>query len=654
MAAPTTNITWGDIAGGYGRIGIYHTLSSTNTETTLTVEVWFWSKYSVSDNLGNALYLDNLASSGSATTDRGGTNIQTKVATGSGWSTSNQVKLTSKSYTWTHTRGTSASTRYIYAKLTGVDRVGATMYASKTVSIPALANYTISYSANGGSGAPSSQTKYYGKNLTLSSTTPTRTGHTFKGWATSASGSVAYLAGANYTANSGATLYAVWEANKYPVNYNANGGTGAPASQEKTYGQTLTLSNIIPTRENYTFKGWGTSASATTATYQAKAAYTADATVTLYAVWELAYAKPRIKNFRAFRCDAETTAIDDNGTALGVSFEWATDQSVREATLSWTPANGGGRTATTLSVDSFPDKSGVYETQSADTGFNLETTYQVALTIRDGDGDCYNVAFATLPGANFVVDFKAGGDGVAFGKPAELSGVLDVDFKAHFRNGFVPVVLPPEKDLNDVMDPNTYIGANLTNYKYHCGGEKLPFTTGTFSLEVVGMGEDGQIKQRITYCHKTTSRAWERLYHSTNDVKSWGDWVCVSDFDGQLLWSGGYYMQASHDIALSEPVSKQRSGIVLVFSEYFEGVVRDYGFATFYIPKHTISKHGDGTGNTYNFVMSGGLFGYIACKNLYITDTHIKGHEFNTQAGTGESGIKYDNKKFVLRYVIGI
>ena len=40
--------------------------------------------------------------------------------------------------------------------------------------------YTISFNANGGSGAPGSQTKKYFSNLTLSSTKPTRTGYTFQ------------------------------------------------------------------------------------------------------------------------------------------------------------------------------------------------------------------------------------------------------------------------------------------------------------------------------------------------------------------------------------------------------------------------------------------------------------------------------------------
>ena len=83
-----------------------------------------------------------------------------------------------------------------------------TTYSFK-VPYPAAATYTVSYDANGGSGAPSSQTKYQGYPLTLSSTTPTRAGYRFDGWNTNASGTgTSYSAGGAYTADSGVTLYA--------------------------------------------------------------------------------------------------------------------------------------------------------------------------------------------------------------------------------------------------------------------------------------------------------------------------------------------------------------------------------------------------------------------------------------------------------------
>ena len=291
MAAPS-GIVWGSVVGSYGRIGIYVSLSNTNTQTTRHTEIWFWSKYSVDDDINTLYYNDNASS---ATTSVGSVSINTTVDTGSGWSTSNQVKL--KEYDTIFTRGTSSSKRYVAAKLATIERVGGTMSVSTSYTIPALTKYTISYNANGGSGAPSAQSKYYGKSLTLSSTKPTRTGYTFKGWATSSSGSVAYAAGASYTANASATLYAVWQANTYTIKYNANGGTGAPSSQTKTHGATLTLSSTKPTRASviddgvtttYTFKGWATSSSATTVAYTAGSKYTANASITLYAVWSTA------------------------------------------------------------------------------------------------------------------------------------------------------------------------------------------------------------------------------------------------------------------------------------------------------------------------------------------------------------------------------
>lgn len=148
--------------------------------------------------------------------------------------------------------------------------------------------YTVSYNANGGSGAPGNQTKTYGKTLTLSSTKPTRTGYTFQGWGTTASDtSVNYAAGASYTANAAITLYAIWKAKTYTVSYDANGGSGAPGNQTKTYGVALTLSSTKPTRTNYDFVKWNTKADGSGTSYNSGASYTSNAAVTLYAVWKL-------------------------------------------------------------------------------------------------------------------------------------------------------------------------------------------------------------------------------------------------------------------------------------------------------------------------------------------------------------------------------
>ena len=153
----------------------------------------------------------------------------------------------------------------------------------------AAQTYTVSYNANGGSTAPASQTKVHGVTLTLSSTIPYRFNYEFLGWSVSSSATTAtYTAGGSYTGNASVTLYAVWKYKPatYTVSYDANGGTGAPGRQTKTYGVTLTLTTIQPTRRNYLFLGWSKYRNATSASYSAGGSYTDNADVTLYAVWQ--------------------------------------------------------------------------------------------------------------------------------------------------------------------------------------------------------------------------------------------------------------------------------------------------------------------------------------------------------------------------------
>lgn len=449
MAAPSGTV-WGAIAGGYGRIGIYKSLSSTDTQTTLTVQVWFWSKYSVSDS-SNTMYFDNLSASGSATTSVGSKSVSTGVQSGSGWDTANQQQLYSNTYTYT--RGTAAATRYIYARLINIDRVGAAMTVSTTATIPKLASYNVAYNANGGTGAPSSQTKLHGKAITLSSTKPTRTGYAFKGWATSASGAVVYAPGASYTANAAVTLYAVWQANTYSVTYNANGGTGAPGSQTKTHGTTLKLSSTKPTRTNYTFKGWGTSASSTTVAYAAGANYTANASLALFAIWELNYVKPVIYNFTATRCTADGTTSDD-GTYAKIAFEWKTTPSNPTITIT---------TAESASISATIAGSGTSGTVSKIiAGFSTETTYTVIVKVDDAKEP--TTASIRLNSSMFPIDFLAGGKGVAFGKAADTEGLADFAFDARFNKPVYGKALgmdrlpaiPENSDFNDYMEPGCY------------------------------------------------------------------------------------------------------------------------------------------------------------------------------------------------------
>ena len=163
----------------------------------------------------------------------------------------------------------------------------------------AAQTYTISYNANGGSGAPSSQTKTHGVTLTLSSTKPTRVGYEFLGWATSPTAtSATYSAGGSYTNNGTATLYAVWKAKEYSVLYNGNGGTHSITGSETwedttnkfTFGKEYDISlETLGDKDfkypGYNLLGWNTSWTATEPLTTLK--IEKDEQPQLYAIWEL-------------------------------------------------------------------------------------------------------------------------------------------------------------------------------------------------------------------------------------------------------------------------------------------------------------------------------------------------------------------------------
>jgi len=92
-------------------------------------------------------------------------------------------------------------------------------------------------------------------------------------------------AGTNYKACSKTQSISV-AASTYTISFNANGGTGAPSSQTKIYGQTLKLSTTKPKKDGYAFTGWAATSNATTHTWTAGGNYTDNGTKTLYAVWK--------------------------------------------------------------------------------------------------------------------------------------------------------------------------------------------------------------------------------------------------------------------------------------------------------------------------------------------------------------------------------
>lgn len=147
-------------------------------------------------------------------------------------------------------------------------------HSNTTGTTSQTAALTVSYSANGGSDAPSSHSS---TSQSISGTYPII--WTADGWSTSSSGTTkSYSFGASYTSNAGLTLYPYWK--------KENGNT---TWTSKSF--SITLSSTKPTWAGYKFVGWYDNSSLTGTMYNPGDTYTksinTNTTVTFYAKWEI-------------------------------------------------------------------------------------------------------------------------------------------------------------------------------------------------------------------------------------------------------------------------------------------------------------------------------------------------------------------------------
>ena len=153
--------------------------------------------------------------------------------------------------------------------------------------------YTVTFSANGGTGSMGNQTFTYDSAAALSANRFTFAGRHFDGWSTTPNGGVVYTDAVrvlNLAAKGSVTLYAQWSPNSYTVAFDANGGTGAMNAVTAYCGSQTALPACTFTRAGFSFNGWTTQADGRGKAYADGSAVqdltTADGgRVTLYAQW---------------------------------------------------------------------------------------------------------------------------------------------------------------------------------------------------------------------------------------------------------------------------------------------------------------------------------------------------------------------------------
>lgn len=300
------------------------------------------------------------------------------------------------------------------------------------IEIPSLDYWAVVYNTTGGTNKPDNQVKYYGIDLTLRSSKPTKTDYVFSHWNTEIDNTgTTYIPGATYSANADLNLYAIWNST---VKYNANGGNTNIQTQNKIYGTPLTLSSSIPTRTGYVFDKWNTAADGSGDDYASGATYSEEVSVTLYAQWKSLPSKPIITSMSAIRWDETEDEQADEGTSAKITAEWSIDLSsdyygstnTATVTCAVTPQSGSSLpTITPVSGTSGTSGTAIFMAS------NLDTDMQYTVTVTVTDRYSFTNKVVILTRAYFTMDFKAGGGGIGIGRAAPDSG-LEIGYETIF------------------------------------------------------------------------------------------------------------------------------------------------------------------------------------------------------------------------------
>ena len=301
--------------------------------------------------------------------------------------------------------------------------------------------------------------------------------------------------------------------NGYVVEYNANGGSGAPAAQSKTHGTALTLSSTVPTRTGYTFAGWATSAEGPVA-YSAGGSYTTNDDIVLYAQWN---AIPTYTATFATGSGDTGWTIDPASGAEGatVTVSYTGENKVKSVTVKAIPTVTLSKTALDFDVDYYKGST------------------QTFTVTRDGDG-----AITATSSNTDVATVSVDGNAVTVTRkyPGEGSAVITVSVAA---------------TESYAAAANQTVNVTFSSMSRHLGGVEAK-NKGWF------LGADGYVYPSIAAATNADTEARAVIAHVGAIEKYCDHAICLAleDAAGADVWSNAtsaaQSWAASHAVSLGE------------------------------------------------------------------------------------------------------
>lgn len=395
---------------------------------------------------------------------------------------------------------------------------------------------------------------------------------------------------------------------------------------------------------------------------------TASKTVTV-----LAYESPKITALTVKRCNSDGTASSSGAYLIATFSSGVTSLNSKNTAvykIQYKKKTDSSYTTVTISgyADNYTVTNGTH-IFAADASFS----YDVILSVTDAFSLVSKSAEGPTTSKLFSVLHR--GLGWAFGKVAEIEDALEVAWNLYVRkNAYITgdveatnVEATNVKVTNEIydkygmrvrnglavhtgsmenaIDPNTTAEhLILTDVNVPISGFAYVHTM--FTSDKSGANNRAQIA--IPYSKS------ESMYHRYYYDGSWSAWKPTAyNHTQKVLWSGEVYPNGDYAAVLSEAISSQPNGIMILFKRYdrTNWVQANDGLFWYFIPKYAAVNE------PYSHNMSGIHYGgqFAMSKFLYIKDTQIIGNSIDSNGETTSNcGIKINNWWFVMTKVIGV